>query len=112
MSRRRTGRARTAAQRMRRMRALRKAQGLRPVVTWVAPDDPALVPSFEARLHEARVLANHVMIVAKINRDPGLLEIVHRNFERWQQPGRCASGHALRAWRKAFRLKPKPGAKP
>ena len=77
---------------MRRMRALRRTLGLKAVVTWVNPHEPA--PSPEQRLQEARLLALHVMTVEKINRDPGLLEIVQRNFERWQERGLRLRGTA------------------
>jgi hypothetical protein len=87
---------------MRRWRAQRRAQGLKPRVLWVAQRDS--LPPPEQRLIEARTLALCVMAVEKIRRDPAQLEIVYRNFERWQERDRCVPGASLRAWRKLLRL--------
>lgn len=78
-----TGHALTAAERMRRLRARRKAAGLRAVLRWVAPHDAA--PYYSShRLAEARSLAMHAAIARKISREPALLKIPHRNLDRWQ----------------------------
>ena len=55
-----TGRALTAAERMRRYRARRKAAGLRPVTNWVVNEPPPQVYSSHCLL-EARSLAMHVL---------------------------------------------------
>jgi hypothetical protein len=74
----------TAADRMRRMRERRKADGLKPVVTWVARDAGAR-PTFSThRLLEARSLAMHAVIAQKIEREPGLLNIARNNLMRWR----------------------------
>ena len=46
----------------------------------------------------------HVMHVEKINRDPGLLAIVHHNFDQWQDRERVTPGYAVRLWRATLRL--------
>src|SRR6266702_850597 len=81
------GRPRTAnplspAERMRRLRARRKAAGLKPVVSWLekAPS-PATYSSH--RILDARSLAMHVVAAEKIERDPSFLKIPKRNLERW-----------------------------
>lgn len=78
-----TGNALTAAERMRRMRARRKAAGLRSMSSWLpsAPAAPALYSPH--RLLEARSLAMHALIAAKIANDPALLSKPRRNLERW-----------------------------
>ena len=78
-----TGNALTAAERMRRMRARRKRAGLRFVSSWqpTAPGAPALYSPH--RLLEARSLAMHALIAAKIASDPALLIKPRQNLERW-----------------------------
>jgi hypothetical protein len=66
------------------MRERRKADGLKPVVTWVA-QDAGKRPGFSAhRVLEARSLAMHVVIAQKIQREPGLLNIARNNLTRWR----------------------------
>jgi hypothetical protein len=73
----------TAADRMRRMRARRKAAGLRAVTRW---EGAAKVPVFSShRLQEARSLAMHAAIARKIDREPALLEKARGNLHRWRQ---------------------------
>ena len=83
-----TGNAVPAAERMRQLRARRKADGLKPVVSWV----PAVATAAAAesqpvysshRIHDARSLAMHVAIARKIDRDPTLLQTARRNLSRW-----------------------------
>ncbi|MET0498650.1 MAG: hypothetical protein ABW106_10340 [Steroidobacteraceae bacterium] len=70
----------TAADRMRRMRERRKADGLKPVVSWV----PHAAPMYSShRLLEARSLAMHAVIAQKIERDPKLLDVPRNNLKRW-----------------------------
>jgi hypothetical protein len=79
-----TGKAMTAAERMRRMRERRKVAGLKAVVSWVSPA-PTVRPSYSShRLLEARSLAMHAVIAEKIQRNPKLIETAHRNLERWR----------------------------
>lgn len=78
-----TGQALSAADRMRRMRERRKAQGLKPVVSWVSKTAPVR-PSYSShRLLEARSLAMHAVIAHKVERDPKLLDVARNNLKRW-----------------------------
>lgn len=65
---------------MRRMRERRKADGLKPVVSWVPHTAPVYSPH---RLLEARSLAMHAVIAQKIERDPKLLDVPRNNLKRW-----------------------------
>ena len=78
-----TGVAMTAAERMKRMRARRKATGFKTVAAWVP--DTAIAPPYSAhRLLDARSLAMHVLIADKISNDPRLLNIARENLVRWR----------------------------
>jgi hypothetical protein len=71
---------------MRRMRARRKAAGLRSVTRWVSakihPSSPAI--QSDHRLHELRSLALHSVIAIRIDRDPRLLAKARTNLRRWR----------------------------
>lgn len=73
----------TAAERMRRMRERRKADGLKPVVSWVPHAAPVRAGYSSHRLLEARSLAMHAVIAQKIERDPKLLNVPRNNLQRW-----------------------------
>jgi hypothetical protein len=89
-----TGRAVSAADRMRRMRERRKAEGLKPVVSWV-PKATSARPAYSMhRLLEARSLAMHAVIAHKIERDPKLLEVPRNNLKRWN----ARWEHEVPAW--------------
>jgi hypothetical protein len=93
----------TAAERMRRLRERRKAAGLKSVVAWV-PNEPEQQPTYSShRLLEARSLAMHAVIARKIERDPTLLAIAHRNIERWS--ARWKDGHPawLKEWQEVLK---------
>lgn len=79
-----SGKAMTAAERMRRMRARRRASGMKQVVRWVANDEGARAPYSSHRLLEARSLAMHAVIARKITRDPALLDFPRNNLKRWR----------------------------
>lgn len=79
-----TGKAMTAAERMRRMRERRRAQGLKPVVAWVATRPTAASVYSSHRLLDARSLAMHAVMAQKIERDPSLLTIPRNNLARWR----------------------------
>ncbi|HTY49124.1 MAG TPA: hypothetical protein VMB48_05485 [Steroidobacteraceae bacterium] len=89
-----TGKAQTAAQRMRRLRARRKAAGLKQTVSWVPVDVEARPVYSDHRVLEARSLAMHALIARKLARDPSLLDKPRRNLQRWssrwEQPPRWA----------------------
>ncbi len=74
----------TSAERMRRMRARRKAAGFRSVASWVSEPAPR-APYSSHRLLEARSLAMHAVIAKKIERDRRLLNIPRNNLKRWRQ---------------------------
>lgn len=78
-----TGTAMTAAERMRRMRERRKADGLKPIVSWVPHGAPVRSGYSSHRLLEARSLAMHAVIAQKIERDPKLLDVPRNNLKRW-----------------------------
>ena len=89
----------SAAERMRRMREWRKAAGLKAVLTWTPRHEPRDPPSPELRLLQARSLALHVLAARKIEAQPELLEVAHRNLARWRERGSATPGAAIRAWR-------------
>src|ERR1041384_3322324 len=98
-----TGSAMTAAERMRRLRERRKAAGLKPVVAWVS-NEPRQQPTYSShRLVEARSLAMHAVIARKIERDPTLLAIAHRNLERWQARWKEEPPRWLNEWQEVLR---------
>lgn len=66
------------------MRERRKAAGLKPVVSWVARKNPPSATYSSHRLLEARSLAMHAVIAARIERDPSLLAIPRNNLQRWR----------------------------
>ncbi len=68
---------------MRRLRARRKLAGLRSVASWEPAAASVPAPYSSQRRLEARSLAMHALIAAKIARDPDLLGKARRNLERW-----------------------------
>lgn len=80
-----TGMALSAAQRMQRLRARRKAAGLKPIVEWRHIGLEPVAPYSSHRLIEARSLAMHTLIAQKLVRDPKVLDRARRNLERWQR---------------------------
>jgi hypothetical protein len=78
-----TGKAMTAAERMRRMRARHKSAGLKEVIAWLPSEPIASQPYSTHRLPEARSLAMHALIAGKIARDPSLLSKPRQNLETW-----------------------------
>lgn len=81
-----TGKALSAAERMRRLRARRKSAGLRAVVTWTPTSTRTgtQAPWSDHQLHEIRSLAMHALIAEKIDHDRTLLAIPKRNLRRWR----------------------------
>ena len=92
-----SGRALTAAERMRRYRGRRKAAGLRPVTKWVAREPLPQLYSSHCVL-EARSLAMHVLAARKIARDPALLERARLTLRRWQARYPDGGPAALTEW--------------
>lgn len=94
-----TGTAMTAAERMQRLRDRRRAAGLKAVLAWVPAATRSTSPFSSHRLSEARSLAMHALVVRKIDRDPKLLEIAHRNIARWSARYAGAAPAWLNQWR-------------
>ncbi|HEX9673256.1 MAG TPA: hypothetical protein VGA12_07460 [Burkholderiales bacterium] len=100
-----TGRAQSAAERMRRYRARQRAAGLRAATRWqpavpVSAVSPGLL---KHRVAEARSLAMHCLIARKIAADPGLLDIARLNLERWMARYGDSPPRALEEWRAILR---------
>ena len=88
---------------MRRFRERRKAAGLKAVTAWV-PEKLQAVPTYSShRLLEARSLAMHAVIARKIERDPKLLAIAHRNVERWRTRWKDAPPAWLAEWQEVLK---------
>ena len=80
---------------MRRLRARRRDAGLKEVSQWLPTQNiplPAIYSSH--RLQDARSLAMHVVIAAKIDRYPQLLNKAHENLRRWRE----RQGDAVAPW--------------
>jgi len=94
-----TGRAQSAAERMRRYRARLRAAGLRAATRW-QPAAPATVSPglLKHRVAEARSLALHCVIALKIAADPRLLEIARRNLTSWAERYGDRPPRALEEW--------------
>src|ERR1700748_2392403 len=98
-----TGSAMTAAERMRRLRERRKAAGLKAVVNGVRENPDTAVAYSSHSLLEARSLAMHAVIARKIERDPILLAIAHRNVERWRIRWKDAPPAWLAEWQEVLK---------
>jgi hypothetical protein len=83
----------SAAERMRRMRARRKAAGLRAVTTW-KPATGTHARGSTHRLHDARSLAMHVVVARRIEHDRTLLARARRTLQRWERQ----QGHPVAPW--------------
>jgi hypothetical protein len=93
----------TPAERMRRMRERRKAAGFKAVVAWIHKE-PGEQPTYSShRLLEARSLAMHAVIARKIEHDPTLLAIAHRNIERWSARWKDGSPAWLKEWQEVLK---------
>jgi len=95
-----TGRAQSAAERMRRYRARRRAAGLRVATRWRPVASAAISPGvLKHRIIEARSLAMHCLIARKIESDRRLLAAARRNLEKWIARHGDAVPRALEEWR-------------
>jgi len=95
MARPRSGKALSAAERMRRYRARRRAAGLRATTRW----SPPAVTWSDHRIAEARSLALHVLAARRIAADPTLLARARSTLERWLQRYDGGAPQALLEWR-------------
>ena len=94
MARPRTGKALSAAERVRRYRARRRAAGLRAVTRWQSS-----APGWsDHRVAEARSLALHVLAARRIAADPGLLDRARATVRRWLERYGERPPAALREW--------------
>ncbi len=76
-----TGVAKSAAERMRAMRARKKSLGLKPVTRWV---ENAQVSRYsDHRLADVRSLAIHVVVAEQILRNPALLRRAEEVLNGW-----------------------------
>jgi len=99
-----TGRALTAAERMRRYRVRQRAAGLRVSTRWQPATAAPLTPGLlKHRIIEARSLAMHCLIAQKIAADPTLLDITRRNLEGWTARYGDSPPRALEEWRAILR---------
>ena len=95
-----TGRAQSAAERMRRYRARQRAAGLRAATRWQSAAQAAVTPGLlKHRVAEARSLALHCLIALKIAADTGLLEIARGNLAEWAARYGDTPPRALMEWR-------------
>src|SRR3989442_15176394 len=79
-----TGRAQSAAERMRRYRARQRAAGLRVATRWLPAASAAISPGvLKHRIIEARSLAMHCLIAWKIEADRRLLAAARRTLATW-----------------------------
>jgi hypothetical protein len=90
-----TGKALSAAERMRRYRARRRAAGLRAATRW-APRVPAWS---DHRIAEAKSLALHVLAARRIRADPQLLVRARATLGRWLARYGDRPPAALAEWR-------------
>ena len=95
MARPRTGKALSAAERMRRYRARRRAAGLRTTTRW-APRVPVWS---DHRVAEAKSLALHVLVARRIASEPRLLERARATVGRWLERYGARPPAALEEWR-------------
>jgi hypothetical protein len=93
-----TGKALSAAERMRRMRHRRKAAGFKPQTRWVF-EAPSIAPYSDHSRLDLRSLAMHTVIARKLARDPGLLAVGRSNLKRWAKRRNGDTPAWLEEWR-------------
>ncbi|MBI4191663.1 MAG: hypothetical protein HY525_14135 [Betaproteobacteria bacterium] len=94
-----TGRALTAAERMRRYRARQRAAGLRPVIRMEARVPAVSAGLLTHRVLEARSLAMHCLAAQKVERNPALLNGVRRRLAAWRSRYATQVPRALDEWK-------------
>ena len=75
----------SAADRMRRYRARKRAAGLHQERRWVAEGEEFREVFSDHSILDARSLAMHCLIARKLARDPELMEIPRRNLAAWKK---------------------------
>jgi hypothetical protein len=98
-----TGRAQSAAERMRRYRARQRAAGLRAVTRFEAMAQTLSGGALKHRIIEARSLAMHCLAAQKIERDPALLDKVRATLENWRTRYDDVTPRALDEWHDILR---------
>lgn len=99
----RTGRAQTAAERMRRYRARQRAAGLRVLTRVEAPVRALSGGALQHRIIEARSLAMHCLAARKIEHNPALLDQVRRTLDVWRSRYGENTPRALDEWKNILR---------
>ena len=98
-----TGKAIPAAERMRRLRARRKAEGLRAVTLWQPQDATACGGIWSShRIKDARSLAMHVVVARRIEKDRTLLRKARSTLERWASARGQPTPQWIDDWRRLF----------
>lgn len=95
MARPRSGKALSAAERMRRYRARRRAAGLRPATQWT----PRVPVWSDHRVAEAKSLAMHVLAARRVTGNPRLLARARATVVRWLERYGERPPAALTEWR-------------
>jgi hypothetical protein len=95
MARPRSGKALSAAERMRRYRARRREAGLRTATHWL----PRAPVWSEHRVADAKSLALHVLAARRIAADPRLLARARATLARWLERYGERPPAALAEWR-------------
>ena len=93
-----TGRALTAAERMRSYRARQRAAGLRAVTRLEVRAPMVSAGAFAHRVIEARSLAMHCLAAQKVARNPVLLRDVRRTLAAWRSRYTNEVPRALDEW--------------
>jgi len=97
-------RASTAAERMRRYRARKRAAGLKQERRWVPTQGERLAAYSDHTILEVRSLAMHCLIARKITRNPQLLEVARRNLTAWKRSRPAAERpRCLDDWERVLR---------
>ena len=98
-----TGKAQSAAQRMRRYRARQRAAGLRAVTRMETPVRSLSAGALKHRIIEARSLAMHCLAAQKIMLEPALLDRVRRTLDTWRARYGKDAPRALDEWAEILR---------
>lgn len=94
-----TGKALSAAERMKRYRARQRALGLRTVTRLEAPVGAHTTVSLDHRILDARSLAMHCMAAAKVEQDRSLFRTVKKIVDGWLARYPVNPPAALEEWR-------------
>jgi hypothetical protein len=93
-----TGKAQSAAERMRRYRSRQRAAGIRAVVRMEGSAKGLSAGALQHRVIDARSLAMHCLAATKIDRDRALLKKVRETLSRWRARYAGEIPPALEEW--------------